>query len=267
MRKVHHIAHTICPAITVLFSLFIGFVTMYIENTISPLFVFLSIQFYLNWYLICNINKSVVIPFSMISCEGLQNLETGSRYCWYCDKCKQYTRRSTQHCPFCHKCYYYRDHHCFFLGSCILRQNMGNFILACLYASLACIYSVSVVGSYLYEYFVQMGTAKFNVYYFALNFFFPITLLQFIFHGTDQIISMLLVTVFNISISIGCLSSFYAVWKLYACLSGKQKYVNDTKHQDLIEVFGSYGVVNFIFPFDGFLHSNRLDEKCELKTV
>jgi hypothetical protein len=264
MKKIHYIAYLICPTLTIFFSLLIGFVTMYIENTIPPFFVFLSVQFYLNWYLVYNINKKAIIPFTMATCRESEG--KGTRF-WYCDKCRHYTRRPAQHCMLCKKCFYYRDHHCFFLGGCILRQNMGNFILVCFYASFACIYSIFIVGPYLYDYYVQLDTTKLNIYDFALNFFFPITLAKFFVIG-DESLNVFLVTLFNVSVSIACFSLLYGLWKLYICLSGKQKYhPDDRKQQDVYEIFGSYGLCNLIFPFNGFLHSRSIDEKYELKSV
>ena len=237
---------------------------MYLENSIPPLFVFLSVQFYLNWYLVYNINRKVIIPFAMTSTRESQ--ASNSKY-WYCGKCKHYIRRPARHCPLCKKCFYYRDHHCYFLGSCILRQNMGNFILVCIYTTLACIYSASTLGSYLYDHFLQSDTTKVSVYYFALNFFFPITLAKFLLVG-DESAHVFLVVLFNMSFSVACFSLFYGLWKLYSCLSGRQKYyVEDRSPQDIHEVFGSYGFLNFIFPFNGFLHSRSIDEKYELKSV
>lgn len=264
MKPLHCIAQLTCPAITVMFSLAIGFVTMYLEDTLPLFFMFLSVQFYLNWYLVYNINKKVTIPFTMETCRESGGI--GSRF-WYCEKCKHYTRRPAQHCPVCKKCFYYRDHHCFFLGSCIIRQNMGNFILVCLYASFATIYSVFTVGPYLYDHFVNLDSSKLSVYYFALNFFFPITLAKYLYLGDESVI-VFLVTLFNVSISISLFTIVYGVWKLYSCLSGRQKYFPDEgKEQDVHEIFGSYGFMNLIFPFNGFLHSRSIDEKYELKSV
>ncbi|XP_058793736.1 palmitoyltransferase ZDHHC22-like [Phymastichus coffea] len=261
MKRLHYIAYLTCPAMTVLFSLLIGFATMYIQNTISPLFVFLSVQFYLNWYLVYSINKKVIIPFTQNCQEGCD-----TRF-WYCGKCKHYARRPAQHCVLCSKCFYYRDHHCFFLGACILRQNMGNFVLICIYASLACVYSVFTTGPYLYDYFLHSDTSKLNIYYFALNFFFPITLAKFFLVG-DESIHVFLVTLFNVSVSIACFTLVYGLWKLIACMSGRQRYYPDyvAKQQDIYEIFGSYGLLNFVFPFNGFLHSRNIDENTYVFT-
>ncbi|XP_011505274.1 PREDICTED: palmitoyltransferase ZDHHC22-like isoform X2 [Ceratosolen solmsi marchali] len=223
MKKIHYIAYVICPTLTVLFSLIIGFVTMYLENTIPPLFVFLSVQFYLNWYLVYNINKKAIIPFTMATCRESE-------------------------------------------GGCILRQNMGNFILVCFYASFACFYSIFIVGPYLYDYYIQLDTTKLNIYYFALNFFFPITLTKYLVIG-DESINVFLVTLFNVSVSIACFTLLYGLWKLYTCLSGRQRYhPDDGKRQDVYEIFGSYGLFNVIFPFNGFLHSRNIDENAHIFT-
>ncbi|OXU28109.1 hypothetical protein TSAR_015377 [Trichomalopsis sarcophagae] len=186
MRRIHYVAYLVCPVITVLFSLMIGFVTMYIHNSIPPLFVFLSVQFYLNWYLVYSINKKAVIPFTMATCRESQC--SGSKF-WYCGKCKHYIRQPAHHCILCKKCFYYRD----------------------------------------------------------------------------ESANVFLVTLFNVSVSIACFSLVYGLWKLFTCLTGRQRYYpDDGKHQDVYQIFGSYGFLNVIFPFNGFLHSRSIDEKKAL---
>ncbi|XP_014225404.1 palmitoyltransferase ZDHHC22-like [Trichogramma pretiosum] len=265
LKKLSYLAYLTCPLITIVFSLILGFVTMYLESTIPPLFIFISIQFYLNWYLVHRICRKVIITHPVDNCrDGTDN---GSRLYWYCGRCKHYTRRPAHHCPFCKKCFYFRDHHCYFLGCCILRQNMGNFILTCWYAACGCIYSVFVVGPYLYEYFMQSDISKLNVYYFALNFFFPVTLAKFLLVNNENV-HVFLVTLFNVSISIAIFTMIYGFWKFYCCFTGKQRYYpNREKSQDIYELFGSYGFLNLIFPLNGLVYSRNIDEKYELKYV
>ncbi|XP_075387523.1 palmitoyltransferase ZDHHC22 [Tenrec ecaudatus] len=49
---------------------------------------------------------------------------------------------STHFCRVCARVTLRHDHHCFFTGNCIGSRNMRNFILFCLYTSLACLYSM-----------------------------------------------------------------------------------------------------------------------------
>ncbi|XP_076978392.1 palmitoyltransferase ZDHHC22 [Tamandua tetradactyla] len=49
---------------------------------------------------------------------------------------------STHFCRVCARVTLRHDHHCFFTGNCIGSRNMRNFVLFCLYTSLACLYSM-----------------------------------------------------------------------------------------------------------------------------
>ncbi|XP_011705802.1 PREDICTED: palmitoyltransferase ZDHHC22-like [Wasmannia auropunctata] len=184
---------------------------------------------------------------------------------WHCERCRSYMCKPTQHCAYCRKCFHFMDHHCFFLGACVLRQNMGNFILFCFYTSLTCLYSLCVLGPYMYEninHIVRSDADYFNIF---LNFCFPIALARLL-HSRDSS-SILLVTVFDTLMSILCICLVLGIWKLHSCLTGKQRYVNMTGRQNLREIFGSYGLSNIIFPYNGLIGTRDINGKYELKEV
>lgn len=56
---------------------------------------------------------------------------------------------STHFCRVCSRVTLRHDHHCFFTGNCIGSRNMRNFILFCLYTSLACLYSMVAGVAYI----------------------------------------------------------------------------------------------------------------------
>lgn len=276
MRKFYIIVFKICPLLAFIYSMITSFVTIYISNQISFIYVFLCIQLQLNWYTACKIAKNV----STLKTENLNtrstvlNINQGAssfvssekdRKFWYCEKCQQYTRRVTIHCPLCQKCYHYRDHHCFFMGTCVLRQNMGNFILLCFYSSLSCLYSLSILGPYLYmhlNHFIKPESSIFNI---SLSFCFPIALIRFLFSNEES--CLLLVTLFDALVATFCIGICYGSWKLTACLTGTQIYSFNIKKKDKFKkIFGYYGPVNILFPFDCFVNYKYYNN-CELKDV
>ncbi|XP_029175320.1 palmitoyltransferase ZDHHC22-like [Nylanderia fulva] len=278
------IGKTLCPLVTLICTIFVIVITIYINQKISPIFVFLCIQVYLNWYSIYSISYksnpmkvkevqdnlySVIIQQRKFE-QPLPNVQqppahnTAYRF-WHCERCQSYMCKPTQHCTFCHKCFHFKDHHCFFLGACVLRQNMGNFILFCFYTSLTCLYSLSVLGPYMYEninHIVKSDADYFNIF---LNFCFPIALARLL-HSKDSS-SILLVTIFDILMSILCICLVLGIWKLHSCLTGKQRYVNVTGKQNLKEIFGNYGLSNIIFPYNGLIGTRDINGKYELKEV
>lgn len=128
-------------------------------------------------------------------------------------------------------------------------------------------YSLCVLGPYLYENINRMITAtadtgSFNI---LLNFCFPIALIRLV-QSRDNT-CVLLVTLFDTLVSILCISMVYGVWKLHSCLTGRQRYVNAMGRQSLKEIFGSYGLWNIIFPYNGLIGTRDINGKYELKEV
>lgn len=56
---------------------------------------------------------------------------------------------STHFCRLCARVTQRHDHHCFFTGNCIGSRNMRNFIMFCLYTSLACLDSLVAGVAYI----------------------------------------------------------------------------------------------------------------------
>lgn len=268
MRAFPRIILKLCPIIALSFSIIVIVATVYINEKVTPLLIFFCIQVYLNWYSIYTISRNATtMDVKVIGKKLLTNRRENTveyKY-WYCERCTNYTCKPTQHCIFCKKCYHFRDQHCFVLGACILRQNVGNFILFCLYTSLTCIYSLCILGPYLYENInrvIRTDTDSYNIF---LNFCFPIALIRLL-HSRENAY-ILLVTMFDILVSILFISLVYATWKLHSCMTGKQRYANISGRQSLREIFGSYGLSNIIFPYNGLIGTRDLNGKYELKQV
>lgn len=269
------IAVKLCPIIAFVFSIIVIALTVYIHEKLSPVFLAFCLQVYLNWYSIYAISykastikirdmsKNIVIYKS--ASDNMQQNRNANYWYWYCERCRNYTYKPTQHCIFCEKCFHFRDHHCFYLGACILRQNMGNFILFCFYTILTCIYSLCVLGPYLYDNINRMITTDTGSFNILLNFCFPIALIRLL-QSRDNT-CVLLVTMFDTLVSVLCISMIYGIWKLHSCLTGKQRYANAMGRQTLKEIFGSYGLWNIIFPYNGLIGTRDINGKYELKEV
>ncbi|XP_076752583.1 palmitoyltransferase ZDHHC22-like [Xylocopa sonorina] len=269
MRALPQIIVKICPFVSLTYSIIVIVLTIYINEKVTPIFIFFSIQAYLNWYSIYSISRNAttmeINPMGKKLLVYYKTVNSEEYKYWYCEKCVNYTCKPTQHCVFCKKCFHFRDHHCFFLGACILRQNIGNFILFCFYASLTCLYSLCILGPYLYENInrvIRTDTDSFNIF---LNFCFPIALVRLLHSRENSYI--LLVTMFDVLVSILCICLVYATWKLHSCMTGKQRYTNISGKQSLKEIFGSYGLSNIIFPYNGLIGTRDLNGKYELKQV
>lgn len=270
----------LCPLVTLICTLFVVAITIYIDQKISPVFIFLCLQVYLNWYSVYSIScKSDPMKVKEIR-NDLRDVTTWNKVelsatpfaarntaykFWHCEHCQSYMCKPTQHCVFCQKCFHFKDHHCFFLGACILRQNMGNFILFCFYTSLTCLYSLCALAPYMYENINHIAKNDLDYFNIFLNFCFPIALARLL-HSGDSL-SIILVTIFDMLISILCICLVYGIWKLRSCLTGKQRYANITGRQNLREIFGSYGLSNIIFPYDGLIVTRDINGKYELKEV
>lgn len=281
------IVKQLCPLVTLVSTVFVIAITIYISQKVSPIFIFLCMQVYLNWYSVYSISyksnpmKVKEIQSNLCSVITQQQQQQQRKYeqldsvqrpahntaykFWHCERCQSYMCKPTQHCGLCRKCFHFRDHHCFFLGACVLRQNMGNFILFCFYTSLTCLYSLCVLGPYMYEninHIVKSDADYFNIF---LNFCFPIALARLL-HSRDSS-SIILVMIFDTLMSILCICLVFGIWKLHSCLTGKQRYVNVTGRQNLREIFGSYGLSNIIFPYNGLIGTRDINGKYELKEV
>ncbi|XP_076638904.1 palmitoyltransferase ZDHHC22-like [Colletes latitarsis] len=268
MKPFPHTILRFCPFVALLYTFVDIVLTTYINEKITPVFIFFCIQVYLNWYSVYSIScKATTMEITEMAKRGIYNkvANNAEHKYWYCGKCINYTCKPAHHCIYCKKCFHFRDHHCFFLGACILRQNIGNFILFCFYTSLTCIYSLCTLGPYLYEYInrvIRTDVDSFNIF---LNFCFPIALIK-LFHSRETTY-ILLVTMFDILVTILCMCLVYGTWKLHSCITGKQRYANISGKQSLREIFGSYGFSNIIFPYNGLIGTRDLNGKYELKHV
>lgn len=269
------IAVKICPVIALLYSLTVLVLTIYINEKVTPVFIFFCAQVYLNWYSVYAISYNAItvrfretgnnVTIERKMARTVRQYQNANYRFWYCEKCNSYTCKPTQHCILCKKCFHFRDHHCFFLGACILRQNMGNFILFCFYTSLTCLYSLCTLGPYLYENINRMIKTDMDTFNIFLNFCFPIAFIRLV--SSRENACILLVIMFDILVSLLCICLVYGTWKFHSCITGKQRYANVSGKQTFNEIFGSYGLSNIIFPYNGLIGTRDINGKYQLKEV
>jgi len=243
---------------------------IYLNLKISPIFIFLCVEMFLNWYCVYRIScKSS--PIVGREKEKLKTIvikpkgdSTTYKY-WYCGKCQEYVCKPVKHCFYCEKCYHFKDNHCFLLGVCLLRQNMGNLILLCFYASLASVYSMYIIGWHIYQHLDQImnnNTDHFNLFE---NFCFPIAFIRLL---SNNVMCIFLFLIFSIQVTVLFFCTGFAFWKLYACLNGKQHYADLTGKQNLEDIFGSYSLMNILFPYNGLIGKRNVnDYRYQLKEV
>lgn len=254
------------PVMVFTYFIFGSLHTLLLNEKLPLLFIFLCLEMFLNWYCVYRISwKSTPIQLnSNWQPASVQSVRRDTTYkCWYCTKCRLYMCKPVQHCLYCQKCYHFRDNHCFMLGLCILRQNMGNLILFCFYASLVSLYSAYVIGYWLYEYIdnIRNNSPDHNLFE---NFCFPVAvkLLSKNLLCTLSFVALIA----HVYVTFFCM--YFATRKLFNCLNGKQRYAHLTGKQNLKDIFGSCGLVNIIIPCNSLLAKRNINDcRYQMKEV
>jgi palmitoyltransferase len=295
----------ILPVLTLIFTVLVFCLTVYIDNTFSSfvIFTFMSLQVYVNWIAIYltsytdanrqesgitkdmkQKNNSVVLDLNPAAsyatygqnhdysrrCDSinksnmnqdvsLQNVDI--RKIWYCSKCLTNTPFNCHHCPLCDRCIIHRDHHCFFLGTCICLQNMGHFIVLCLYAGLGSMCVNIRLFPVLYEHF-ENKEDSISLWKLSSCYFFPVALGRWL-SGQEDILFLLLIVLFDLLVSASICTFGFSVYRFYLALVGQghvQMKGTKERHKSFSEVslrnlrnnftatFGKWGAVNFVFP-------------------
>ncbi|XP_037083405.1 palmitoyltransferase ZDHHC2-like [Pollicipes pollicipes] len=89
----------------------------------------------------------------------------------FCRRCAFHVPACSHHCPLCLHCIRLRDHHCFFLGACVGRDNMVYFLAFCLHACLGCAVAAYCISAHLHRALMPLDTVQG-----AINFVPPIAM-------------------------------------------------------------------------------------------
>jgi len=198
--------------------------------------------------------------------EEVKSSTTFSRDRWReCETCDMHVPADTRHCGHCRRCIHFLDHHCYFLGHCVGRNNMRFFIVYAFYASLG-----SGLGTYN-----LMEVMKFYRTFISLEFgyyFLPYVIVMYLM-GRAMAFEVFYVALINFGAGACVTCAFFFATSTYRSLIGynpveerKKKnnhsYVVRIDHpadeggrgllDHFREVFGDFGLIHFLFPFTPF---------------
>uniref|UniRef100_A0A8C8R677 Palmitoyltransferase n=1 Tax=Pelusios castaneus TaxID=367368 RepID=A0A8C8R677_9SAUR len=125
---------------------------------------------------------------------------------------------STHFCRLCARVTQRHDHHCFFTGNCIGSRNMRNFIMFCLYTSLACLHSLVAGVAYI-------STAL------SMSFANPLAFLTLLPHSISQFFSgallsseMFVILMLYLWLGIGLACAGFCSHQILLILQGQTRY-------------------------------------------
>uniref|UniRef100_A0A8C5J8B0 Palmitoyltransferase n=1 Tax=Junco hyemalis TaxID=40217 RepID=A0A8C5J8B0_JUNHY len=156
----------------------------------------------------------------------------------------------THFCRLCSRVTQRHDHHCFFTGNCIGSRNMRNFIMFCLYTSLACLESL-VAGMAYISATLSMSFAD------------PLAFLTLLPHSISQFFSgallsseMFVILMLYLWLGIGLACAGFCCHQLLLIVRGQTRYqvrkgmlVRARPWRDnLQEVFGKKWLLGLLIP-------------------
>ncbi|XP_074091754.1 palmitoyltransferase ZDHHC22 [Macrotis lagotis] len=158
--------------------------------------------------------------------------------------------QSTHFCRLCARVTLRHDHHCFFTGNCIGSRNMRNFIMFCLYTSLACLYSMVAGVAYISAVL-------------SISFAHPLAFLTLLPHSISQFFSgavlgseMFVILMLYLWFGIGLACAGFCCHQLLLVLRGQTRYqvrkgmVVRARpwRKNLQEVFGKRWLLGLLIP-------------------
>ena len=172
-----------------------------------------------------------------------------------CLDCKHLIPPRAHHCSLCRGCILKRDHHCFFTGSCIGFYNQRYFIGFSFHVMLGCTYGLYLTLKYVNAEYSSTYDGM-PWYSFLYRFFLPITIgewfLGYLDNWETYYILLAYLTfasgfgaaiAFNVEMYLICRGMTAYEMSSGTVLKGKTKITENLKG-----VFGSYWIVNFLFP-------------------
>lgn len=136
-----------------------------------PEYAFGDFSMYIRYfitYIVINIIGNYYLCIKQGYYRPAQNKETLPGASWsFCEDCQQIQPPRCHHCPLCHRCILKRDHHCFFISTCVGQDNQANFAVYCFHASVGLLLSFAVLSHYLSASYYEVFSLDFY-YYFPL---------------------------------------------------------------------------------------------------
>ncbi|XP_064652581.1 palmitoyltransferase ZDHHC22-like [Lineus longissimus] len=209
--------------------------------------IFLYLQIMINFYMIAVKSKLDRYPGS--GKNGFIPMQTPQNEWKQCKHCLIKTPPRAHHCPICNTCILKRDHHCFFVYSCVGFHNQRYFTVMLFYATLAGWYSLYLLRNYLETYYIDPFSG--NFYRIVV----PVAVY-------DWWVGRISFGVFLLAMFLYCVifsalaATFFLSQQVIFTVSGRTSYEfqnNITKYSlgpfdNLRTVFGSFGILNFLMP-------------------
>lgn len=165
-----------------------------------------------------------------------------------CIDCDHLMPPRTHHCTLCRRCILRRDHHCFFTGSCVGFENQRYFVVFCFYCTVGAAYATYVSVEYIYLVHMTASSGW-------IHFLVPLTMFEWLLgYSSFGFLFFVLMMYFCAMTAMG--SAGIMVWQLFLISQGSTsfeygkgviKYKTNILH-NFRSVFGSYWLLNFIFP-------------------
>ncbi|XP_048339328.1 palmitoyltransferase ZDHHC22 [Sphaerodactylus townsendi] len=156
----------------------------------------------------------------------------------------------THFCRLCARATQKHDHHCFFTGNCIGSRNMRNFLMFCLYTSLACLDSLVTGVAYISA---ALSTSFTN----------PLAFLTLLPHSISQFFSgallsseMFVILMLYLWLGIGLACAGFCCHQMLLILRGQTRHQvrkgtvarSRTWRKNLQEVFGKRWLLGLLIP-------------------
>ncbi|XP_072030314.1 palmitoyltransferase ZDHHC22-like [Amphiura filiformis] len=154
-------------------------------------------------------------------------------------------------CILCRSCILKRDHHCFFVGSCIGYHNQKYFIQCCAYLACGCCYSIILTSLYLHT---RYGTQFQGAWTFI--YLLPLTVISWL-QGSTPLGEICLVLFLYIALVGGVVGIGFCLWESHITFLGLTTY--EAMHgltgpkkgsfkDNFCDVFGKYWYIGMLIP-------------------
>jgi len=135
----------------------------------------------------------------------------------FCNQCQHSQPPRCRHCPLCQKCIVKRDHHCFFVSTCVGQQNQARFTIYCFYIILGLYIGCRVLSRHLSNSYYEIFSLDFY------HFFPPVTLFNYLLGWTDFSTFFLIFVLFGSFIT-GLFTFGMLLWQLLLVICDLTSY-------------------------------------------